>query len=222
MTMINFNNVTLQYDSGATIRNVNFSLKRGEFAYLIGPSGSGKSSILRMIYMDLFPNIGEVKVGDFNCNTIKRRHIPKLRRKVGMIFQDYLLLNDRNVYQNVSLALEIQGVKTKEIERRVHRALNEVGLLQKKTQFPYELSGGEQQRVSIARAVVKDPLVLLADEPTGNLDYGVSLEILKLLWRFHEKGTAVIMATHNLELIRDYPARTLRISNGIIKGDVTP
>lgn len=220
--MINFNNVTLQYDSGATIRNVNFSLKRGEFAYLIGPSGSGKSSILRMIYMDLFPNIGEVKVGDFNCNTIKRRHIPKLRRKVGMIFQDYLLLNDRNVYQNVSLALEIQGVKTKEIERRVHRALNEVGLLQKKTQFPYELSGGEQQRVSIARAVVKDPLVLLADEPTGNLDYGVSLEILKLLWRFHEKGTAVIMATHNLELIRDYPARTLRISNGIIKGDVTP
>ena len=222
MTMINFNNVTLQYDSGATIRNVNFSLKRGEFAYLIGPSGSGKSSILRMIYMDLFPNIGEVKVGDFNCNTIKRRHIPKLRRKVGMIFQDYLLLNDRNVYQNVSLALEIQGVKTKEIERRVHRASNEVGLLQKKTQFPYELSGGEQQRVSIARAVVKDPLVLLADEPTGNLDYGVSLEILKLLWRFHEKGTAVIMATHNLELIRDYPARTLRISNGIIKGDVTP
>ncbi|MCF7796321.1 MAG: cell division ATP-binding protein FtsE [Lentisphaeria bacterium] len=220
--MISFKDVSLRYDRGAGVKNINFQVRRGEFVYLIGPSGAGKSTLLRMLYMDIFPNTGYVEVDQFNSNTIKRRQIPKLRQKVGMIFQDYKLLNDRDVFQNVALPLVVMGASRRDIDRRVTKTLEEVGLTHRKHYYPAELSGGEQQRVSIARAIAKDPLVLLADEPTGNLDYGVAQEILNLLWRVNAKGTAVFMATHNIELIKNRPARTFRLSHGEFKGELLP
>ena len=220
--MITFKDVSLRYDRGAGVKNINFSVQRGEFIYLIGPSGAGKSTLLRMLFMDIFPNTGSVQVDHFDSNTIKRRQIPKLRQKVGMIFQDYKLLDDRDVFSNVALPLQVIGVSTREIERRVTKTLEEVGLTHRRLYYPSELSGGEQQRVSIARSIAKDPLVLLADEPTGNLDMGVALEILNLLWRVNAKRTAVIMATHNIELIKNRPSRTFRLSHGEFKGELLP
>lgn len=220
--MISFKDVSLRYDRGAGVKNISFQVQRGEFVYLIGPSGAGKSTLLRMIYMDIFPNTGSVQVDQFESNAIKRRQIPKLRQKVGMIFQDYKLLDDRDVYGNVALPLQVMGVSNREIDRRVSKTLEEVGLTHRSAYYPSELSGGEQQRVSIARAIAKDPLVLLADEPTGNLDIGVALEILSLLWRVNAKGTAVIMATHNIELIKNRPSRTFRLGHGEFKGELLP
>ncbi len=215
--IISFNKVGLDFDGPPILRRVSFTIEKGEFVYLVGPSGAGKSSLLKLIFMDLFPTAGEVKVLNYSSNTIKRRQIPKLRRRLGMVFQDYMLLDDRNVFENVALPLEIMGVSHREIERRVNRVLEEVGLTHRRFFSPSELSGGEQQRVSIARAVVKDPMVLLADEPTGNLDMAVSLEILELLWRVQEKGTAVIMASHDMELLKHRRARMLRLVEGEIK-----
>lgn len=217
--MIQFRNVTLQFDSGTSIRDLNFSVEKGEFVYLVGASGSGKSSILKMIYMDLFPNMGEVTVGKYRASEIPRRKIPELRRRIGMIFQDYRLLKDRDVYSNIALPLELVGKRSGEIKSRVIKAADEVGLRDRLNQFPDELSGGEQQRVAIARALIKNPLILLADEPTGNLDADITAEIVKLIWRINEKGTAVLMATHDMDLVRMEPARILRVDGGRLIGE---
>jgi cell division transport system ATP-binding protein len=188
-----------------------------EFVFLTGPSGAGKSTILRLIYMDLFPEKGKVLIRDFDSTRIRDREIPFLRRKVGMIFQDYQLLKDRNVYQNIALALYASHYKTREIKSRVYSILNQVGLGHRVHHRPMELSGGEQQRVAIARALVKEPIVLLADEPTGNLDPRVSIELINLLNKLNKKGTAVIVATHNYSLIQRVPgARLIQMNEGEI------
>ncbi len=218
--MIDFRNVTVQFESGTAIRDLNFSVEKGEFVYLVGASGSGKSSILKMIYMDLFPNRGEVTVGKYKASEIPRRKIPQLRRRIGMIFQDYRLLKDRDVYSNIALPLQIAGRRQGDIHTRVRKAAQEVGLKDRLNQYPDELSGGEQQRVAIARALIKNPLILLADEPTGNLDADITAEIIKLIWRINEKGTAVLMATHDMDLVKMEPARTLRVDDGRMVGEM--
>ncbi len=212
--MIHFYNVNLRYGRGAGVADLNFSIQKGEFACIIGPSGAGKSTILKLIYMDEFPTSGKVVIEQYDSSMIQDKDIPYLRRKVGMIFQDFQLLHDRSVYDNVALALRVMGARRDLIKQKVLRALNSVGLGHRVQYNPLELSGGEQQRVSIARAIVKDPIVLLADEPTGNLDPVVAHEILVLLQRINERGTAVVMATHNYNLIQDTPFRRIRIESG--------
>ncbi|MBL7067552.1 MAG: cell division ATP-binding protein FtsE [Candidatus Marinimicrobia bacterium] len=215
--MISFINANCTFRKNAGVKNLNFSIDDGEFVFLTGPSGAGKSTILRLIYMDLFPEKGKVLIRDFDSTRIRDREIPFLRRKVGMIFQDYQLLKDRNVYQNIALALYASHYKTREIKSRVYSILNQVGLGHRVHHRPMELSGGEQQRVAIARALVKEPIVLLADEPTGNLDPRVSIELINLLNKINKKGTAVIVATHNYSLIQRVPgARLIQINEGEI------
>ena len=207
--MISFINATCSFRKNAGVKNLNFSIDDGEFVFLTGPSGAGKSTLLRLIYMDLFPEKGKVLIRDFDSGKIKDRQIPFLRRKVGMIFQDFQLLKDRNVYQNIAIALYASHYKTSEIKSRVYDILNQVGLGHRVHHKPMELSGGEQQRVAIARALVKEPIVLLADEPTGNLDPRVSIELVNLLNKINKKGTAVIVATHNYSLIKRVPGARL-------------
>jgi len=212
--MIDFYNVTKNYGNGIGVRNLNFNIRKGEFVCVVGASGAGKSTILKLIYMDEFPTTGKVVVNDYDSSMIEPESIPHLRRKVGMVFQDFRLLSDRNVFENVGLALEVMHVNRREIKKRVLRALNSVGIGHRAQYYPRELSGGEQQRVSIARAIVKDPFVLLADEPTGNLDPDIARDLLALMQRIHERGTAVIMATHNYNLIKNRPFRRIRIEQG--------
>ncbi|MCD6205901.1 MAG: cell division ATP-binding protein FtsE [Candidatus Marinimicrobia bacterium] len=215
--MITFINATCSFKKNAGVKNLNFSIDDGEFVFLTGPSGAGKSTLLRLIYMDLFPEKGKVLIRDYDSSRIKDRQIPFLRRKVGMIFQDFQLLKDRNVYQNVAIALYVSHYKTREIKSRVYDILNQVGLGHRVHHKPMELSGGEQQRVAIARALVKEPIVLLADEPTGNLDPKVSIELMNLLSKINKKGTAVIVATHNYSLIKRVPgARLIQMNEGEI------
>ena len=215
--MITFINATCSFKKNAGVKNLNFSIDDGEFVFLTGPSGAGKSTLLRLIYMDLFPEKGKVLIRDYDSSRIKDRQIPFLRRKVGMIFQDFQLLKDRNAYQNVAIALYVSHYKTREIKSRVYDILNQVGLGHRVHHKPMELSGGEQQRVAIARALVKEPIVLLADEPTGNLDPKVSIELMNLLSKINKKGTAVIVATHNYSLIKRVPgARLIQMNEGEI------
>lgn len=215
--MISFINVDCTFGEKAGVKNINFTINSGEFVFLTGPSGAGKSTILRLIYMDIFPEKGKVMIRNFDSSVIRNHEIPFLRRKVGMIFQDYNLLQDRNVFENVALSLYVSHYKKRQIKSRVLSVLNQVGLGHRIHYYPSELSGGEQQRVAIARAIVKEPVVLLADEPTGNLDPHISLELMNLLYNINQKGTAVIMATHNYSLIPRIPnARLFQIEEGEI------
>ncbi len=212
--MIEFYNVTLRLDNKEILKNVSFRLFKGEFAYIMGPSGAGKSTLLRLIYMDLLPDEGMVIVGNYSSAKIRQSQIPYLRRELGIIFQDFKLLKDRTVYENVAFALRVTGVKNSEIKRKVLRVLNEVNVAHRRNQLPEDLSGGEQQRVAIARAIVNDPFIVLADEPTGNLDFQTSKEIMEILERINRQGTAVLMATHDQSIIEQYPHRIIRIENG--------
>ena len=213
--MIRFANVFKEYPrSGMALNNVSFLVARGEFAFLTGPSGSGKSTILKMIYMDELPTRGAVWVGGTKAPGVKRSAIPQLRRKLGVVFQDFRLLEDRTVEQNVAFALEVVDTPRDRIDSRVSRLLTRVGLASKATNYPRELSGGEQQRVAIARALVNDPFVLIADEPTGNLDDRATRGVFQLLKDINASGTAVIMATHNLELVKRNEYRVLEVNRG--------
>lgn len=212
--MIDFYNVSKDYGKGIGVKGVTFSVQKGEFACVLGASGAGKSTILKLIYMDIFPSEGKVVVDNYDSSMVEREDIPYLRRRVGMVFQDFRLLYDRSVFDNVGLALEVMHVPSKKIKKRVLRALNDVGLGHRAQYYPGQLSGGEQQRVSLARAIVKDPIVLLADEPTGNLDPEIARNLLALFRRINERGTAVIMATHNYELLRYTPFRRIQIEEG--------
>ena len=214
--MIYFYNVSKTYGRGSGVRDLNFNIHKGDFACIVGPSGAGKSTVLKLIYMAEEPTTGKVVVDNFDSSMLQKDDVPYLRRRVGMIFQDFQLLRDRNVYENVALALRVMRVRRKEIKSRVLKALNDVGLGHRAQYYPQELSGGEQQRVSVARAIVKQPIVLLADEPTGNLDPAVAREILALLRRINEKGTAVVMATHNYNLIAHTPFRRIRLEEGTV------
>ncbi|UCH83182.1 MAG: cell division ATP-binding protein FtsE [Candidatus Latescibacterota bacterium] len=208
-----------EYDDRTVLRDVNLQVSNGEFIFLVGPSGAGKSTLLRLIYMDEFPTEGQVIVGSFVSTNMNRRHIPHLRRRLGVIFQDFKLMEDRSVYENVAITLRVVGETNYNIKRQVMQVLTQVGLYHKRYDKPITLSGGEQQRVAIARAVVNSPEILLADEPTGNLDPEVTSEIIQLLLRINSAGTAVLMATHNHELVRNYGQRIVFLRDGTIEED---
>jgi cell division transport system ATP-binding protein len=214
--MINIFNATIEYDNSNGIYNINLVVEKGEFIYLTGPSGAGKSTLIRMIYFDLMPQRGHIIVDRFNSTKIKKKEIPILRRRLGIVFQEFRLFDDRTVFENVQFVLEVTGWKRREMKRRVLQVLADVGIAHKRNAMPNELSGGEKQRVAIARALVNEPYVLLADEPTGNLDPQVSNEIMELLQKVNRRGTAVIMATHDYNLIEKFPARQVRIEKGRI------
>ena len=215
--MIQLDNVSYSYDKGGGISNVNLRLNDSEYAFLIGPTGSGKTTLLRLIYMELFPQVGKVVVDKYNSKNIKPRKIPYLRRKIGMVFQDYHLLNDRSLFDNIALALHVIGFSKDEIVDRVTESIEEVGLEGKADHYPQELSGGEQQRACVARALVKDPEIVLADEPTGNLDPVTSFELIKLLEEINREGTTILMASHNYNLIKGRGHRIIEIQNGTVR-----
>ena len=196
------------------LSEINLQVKTGEFVCIVGPSGAGKSTILRLVHMEIFPTRGKVLVADYDAQKIEKPEIPLFRRKVGVVFQDFKLLEDRDVYENVAFALWATGVRRKRIKKRVFHVLAEVGLSHKRYAMIHELSGGEQQRVAIARALANEPFVLLADEPTGNLDPDTTEGILALLKRINGKGTAILMATHKEDLVRQLPARIIHVHQG--------
>ncbi len=212
--MINLTNVTVQYDNNIVLDDVSLQVKPGDFVFLVGQTGSGKSTLLKLMYMDILPTKGLVTVGPYSSENVERKETPHLRRTLGIVFQDFRLLDDRSVYDNVAFTLHVTGAKSKDIKKRVLRALADVGLPHQRNKMPHELSGGEQQRVVIARALVNNPLFLLADEPTGNLDPATSHEILELLTTINTRGTAVVMATHNYDLVRKMNERIVQVKNG--------
>jgi cell division transport system ATP-binding protein len=207
--LISFNKVSFSYPSKEIFKEVSFAIDKGEFVFLIGESGTGKTTLLRMINMELPPAQGEITVSEYNSRTIKKPEVPLLRRRIGFVFQDYKLLDDRDVFDNVALPLYLAGMKPDVVKKKVFNVLNEVGVFESYKKLPEQLSGGEQQRVSIARAIVNEPFILIADEPTGNLDPFVSFEIIKLLLNINYKGTAVLIATHNYEIVRKLKSKRL-------------
>jgi cell division transport system ATP-binding protein len=218
--MIRFTNVSKTYPrTGTAVDNVSLHITKGEFVFMTGPSGAGKTSLLRMAYFEERPTSGEVRVSGTSSLTATPRDVAKLRRKLGIVFQDFRLLDNRTAEQNVAFALEVIGASAAVITSKVARVLTQVGLSGKGTAYPRELSGGEQQRVAIARALVNDPFVLIADEPTGNLDDRATRGIFQLLREINAGGTAIIMATHNLELIRRQEYRTIEMNRGAVVFD---
>lgn len=218
--MIQFFNVSKEYPrSGLALSNATFRLHKGEFAFLTGPSGAGKSTILRLAYFEERPTAGEVRVSGVSSTETSQKVVANLRRRLGIVFQDFRLLDDRTAEANVAFALEVTGARRDQIGPRVNRVLSQVGLASKAKSYPTELSGGEQQRVAIARALVNDPFVLIADEPTGNLDERATRGVFQLLRDINASGTAVLMATHNLDLVRRTDYRTIEMDGGKIVYD---
>ena len=216
--IVNIEDATIFHHFKTILNNVNFQLKIGEFAYIIGETGSGKSSLLRTIYSDIPLKMGKIIVDGQDISKIKRYQLPYLRRKIGIIFQDFQLFQDRNAYENIKFVMTSTGWSDeKKIDNRITQLLEKVGLENKKNSYPFELSGGEQQRLVIARAIVNNPKLIIADEPTGNLDPIVAEKILKLLLDINKSGTSVIMTTHNYNLIRKYKKRILKCENGYLK-----
>lgn len=218
--MIKFVRVYKAFPSGSlALRDLSFHVAKGEFVFLTGHSGAGKSTVLRLIYAEHLPTQGEVRISGFNTAKLNRREVSRLRRRLGIVFQDFRLLEDRTAEDNVAFALEVTGAKRNVIAPKVMRVLAQVGLTAKAHQFSNELSGGEQQRVAIARALVNDPFVLLADEPTGNLDERATRGVFRLLRDINANGTAVLMATHDLDLVRHANYRTLELQDGALVFD---
>ncbi len=218
--MIRLTHVTKEYPrTGRALDDVTLHVAKGEFVFLTGPSGSGKSTMLKLIFMEERPTLGEVRVSGVNSATLHRGDVAQLRRKLGVVFQDFRLLDDRTAHANVAFALEVTGAAEPSVPAKVSRLLTQVGLASKGLAYPKELSGGEQQRVAIARALVNDPFVLIADEPTGNLDDRATRGIFQLLREINGAGTAVVMATHNLELLRRSEYRTIEMLHGRVVSD---
>ena len=218
--MIVFDRVNKRYGNGReAVSNVSFEIHTGEMVFLTGRSGAGKSTVLKLIALLERPTRGAVIVNGRNTHTLKPRHVSAFRRRIGMVFQDHKLLADRPVYDNVALPLAVAGTPLKEIDKRVRAALDQVGLLGKEQALPFELSVGEQQRVGIARAVISKPPLLIADEPTGNLDPDLSLEVMKLFRRFQDVGVTVVIATHDHHLVREFGQRVIVLEDGRVHGD---
>ena len=219
--MIRFSSVYKEYPrSGPALRDVTLNVKKGELVFLTGHSGAGKSTLLRLIQMAEFPSTGEVRVSGFSSKTIRQRDIPQLRRRLGVVFQDFRLLRDRSAEENVAFALEVTGAKRATIAPRVAKLLSQVGLAHKARSLPDELSGGERQRVAVARALANDPFVLLADEPTGNLDEWAARGVFDLIREINAMGMTVLMATHDLDLVRSHPQyRVVELAQGQIVYD---
>lgn len=214
-TMIQFSHVYKTYPGPThALRDINLNISKGEFVYLTGPSGAGKTTLFRIISAFLMPSSGSVEVAGFNLSEMKSSDVPFFRRRIGVIYQDFRLLQRRTVFENVALPLEIRGERQGYIDRRVKEVVDSVGLYLKKDVFPCQLSGGEQQRVAIARALIHHPSVLIADEPTGNLDPDLSEDIIELLDKVNAQGTTVFVATHDHELVRRKPRRTVHIEDG--------
>jgi len=212
--VIKFENVTATYTENVGVFNLSFHIPIGELVFLMGPTGAGKSTVLRAIYRDISITDGTLLINGEDVGKIRRRHVPRFRRKIGMVFQDYKLIPDRTVFENIALPLHIEGVSKKHIKDKVYDIGEKVGLKKRINNYPSQLSGGEKQRVSIARALVKEPLVILADEPTGNLDPNVSDEILDLLEIATESGAAVLMSTHNFPLVQPRRKRFIELNEG--------
>ncbi|HIA22969.1 MAG TPA: ATP-binding cassette domain-containing protein [Candidatus Marinimicrobia bacterium] len=215
--MIQLENVSYTYRKGFGLANIDFTIDEGEFVFLIGPTGSGKSTLLNLLYMEIFPESGRVTIGKFDSDSIKKRKIPVLRRTIGIISQNYYLLDDRNLFENVALPLHVIGHSQKDIADIVEEVLEEVGLTGLEDHYPEELSGGEQQRACLARAIIKDPEIILADEPTGNLDPVTSFDLIKLLEEINSEGTTVFMASHNYSLIKSRNHRIVEIHDGRLR-----
>ena len=215
--MIQLENVSYTYRKGFGLANIDFTIDEGEFVFLIGPTGSGKSTLLNLLYMEIFPESGRVTIGKFDSDSIKKRKIPVLRRTIGIISQNYYLLDDRNLFENVALPLHVIGHSQKDIADIVEEVLEEVGLTGLEDHYPQELSGGEQQRACLARALIKDPEIILADEPTGNLDPVTSFDLIKLLEEINSEGTTVFMASHNYSLIKSRNHRIVEIHDGRLR-----
>ena len=213
--MIQVYKVDMSYKKDIKIlRNISFNVDEGDFVFLVGPSGTGKTTILRILYRELIPTSGEVVVIGKHLNRIRNSAIPKLRRQMGVVFQDCKLLPNKTVQQNIALAMKVTGAKRTEIQSNVNQLIHQMGLVHRRDAYPEELSGGEQQRVAIARAMVNCPLLLMADEPTGNLDPKLSLEIMHLFESFNFRGATVLVATHDLALVQQLGKRVIRIEDG--------
>ena len=220
MALIAMNGVDKKYRRSTTaLRDINVKVNQGEFVYIVGPSGAGKSTFIKLLYREEKATAGTIKVGKFDLNKLRRRDIPMLRRSIGVVFQDYKLLPKKTVFENVAYAMQVIGEKPRDIKKRVPEVLDLVGLKHKMRSFPHQLSGGEQQRVAIARAIVNNPKVLIADEPTGNLDPEISWEIMQLLERINLQGTTILMATHNKQIVDTLRHRVIAIENGRIVRD---
>ena len=218
--MITLENVSKAYSTGApALNNVSLKIEAGEFVFVVGDSGSGKSTLIKLLLRELLPTSGKIMVNDIDVASLRHKQIPKYRRKLGVGFQDFRLLKDRNVYENVAFAQRIVQTPSKEIKKNVPSILSTVGLAGKYKARPKQLSGGEQQRVALARALVNNPPILLADEPTGNLDPKNSWEIMKLLEEINERGTTVLVVTHNREIVNAMKKRVITMNKGVIVND---
>ena len=217
--LIQYKNVEIHQQELCVLSDVNLELHKGEFVYLIGKVGSGKTSLLKTLYGELDVIDGEAEVLGYNMRSIKRKHIPQLRRKLGIVFQDFRLIDKMTVYDNVAFAMHIVGASDREIRKRVPYVLGLVGLEKKMDNHPAELSGGEQQRVGLARALVNNPSMIIADEPTGNVDPAMSYEIVELLTEINRRGTTVLMVTHEHDLVKRFPRRVIEIQGGTVVGD---
>jgi cell division transport system ATP-binding protein len=217
--VIRFAHVFKDYPKGTALKNVSLHIAKGEFVFLTGHSGAGKSSMLKLLYGELRPTSGDVRVSGFSIGDLSPDDIPRLRRRLGIIFQDFRLLEDRTAEENVAFALEVTGARADSIPPKVMRVLTQVGLAAKASAYPQELSGGEQQRVAIARALVNDPTILIADEPTGNLDERATRGVFQLIREINAAGTAVVMATHDLDLVKQTTYRTVELREGAVVFD---
>ena len=218
--MVEMKNVTMVYQSGTeALDNVSFSIDEGEFVFLVGPSGSGKTTLMKLITGEIRAKSGKIVVNDFDMRKIKRRKLPKVRRTLGVVFQDYRLIENMNVYDNVAFAMRVVGARRREIRERVPYVLDLVGLSGREKRMPDELSGGEQQRVAIARALVNNPRMIVADEPTGNLDPVRSLELMLLFEKINDMGTTILVVTHEKELVNALGKRVIAIDNGHVISD---
>lgn len=218
--MIRFQDVCKTYENGVkALKNVSFSIADGEFAFIVGPSGSGKSTLVKLLCAELKPTSGKVTVGEYNVGTMRRRHVPYLRREIGVVFQDFRLISDKTVYENVAFVMRAVGTPARVIRKRVPYVLELVGIDHKANRMPDELSGGEQQRVAVARALVNNPDVILADEPTGNLDPLRSLELMTLLSEINARGTTVVVVTHAHEIVNAFKKRVIAIEDGVVVSD---